>query len=70
MSPVLILAAAWLLVIGYGLLYVGYMNQKGTKTTFADAFGISAFTTAGQQGAATPTQNPIQNTTPSLVSAS
>jgi uncharacterized membrane protein YeiH len=69
MSPVLILAAAWLLVIGYGLFYVGYKNQAGTKTSFADAFGLAAFTTAGQQGAPAPTQNPIQNQTASLVSA-
>ena len=69
MSPVLLLAAAWLIVIGYGLFYVGYKNQAGTKTSFADAFGISSFTSAGQQSAATPTQNPIQNQTASLVSA-
>lgn len=69
MSPVLILAAAWLLVIGYGLVYVGYKNQAGTKTTFADAFGISAFTSAGQQGTPTATQNPIQAQGASLVGA-
>ncbi len=69
MSPVLILAAAWLLVIGYGLFYVGYKNQSGTKMSFADAFGISAFTTAGQQGAPAASQNPIQNKTGSLVTA-
>jgi hypothetical protein len=67
MSPALLLAAAWLIVIGYGLFYIGYMNQKGTKTSFADAFGISKFTQAGQQGAATPTPN---RTTGSLVTSS
>lgn len=69
MSPVLILAAAWLIVIGYGLFYVGYMNQKGTKTSFADAFGIAKFAAAGQQGATPSSQNPIQNKTGSLVTA-
>jgi hypothetical protein len=48
---------------------VGYKNQAGTKTSFADAFGISKFTQAGQQGAATPTQNPIQKSGASLVTA-
>jgi hypothetical protein len=69
MSPALLLAAAWLIVIGYGLFYIGYMNQKGTKTSFADAFGISKFTQAGQQGAPTQSQNPIQNQGRSLVRA-
>ena len=70
MSPALLLAAAWLIVIGYGLFYVGYMNQiKGTKTSFADAFGISKFTQAGQQGATPQTPNPIQRSGASLVPA-
>lgn len=69
MSPALLLAAAWLIVIGYGLFYVGYKNQSGQKTSFADAFGISKFAAAGRQGAPAQSQNPIQNKTASLVSA-
>jgi hypothetical protein len=69
MSPALLLAAAWLIVIGYGLFYIGYKNQAGTKTSFADAFGISKFAQAGQQGAVAQSQNPIQNKTASLVRA-
>ena len=57
MSPALLLAAAWLIVIGYGLFYIGYMNQKGTKTSFADAFGITKFT---QSGTASGLPSPIQ----------
>lgn len=51
----IVLPAIWLLVIGYGLLYVGYRNQSGHPTSFAEAF-------FGQAAPATPPLSPIQAT--------
>jgi len=34
----IVLPAIWLLVIGYGLFFVGYQNQAGKPTSFQDAF--------------------------------
>lgn len=38
MNPVVILAGTWLLVIGYGLLFVGYSNLTGRSISFQEAF--------------------------------
>jgi hypothetical protein len=43
MSPVMLLVAAWLLVVGYGLVYIGYSNLNGKSVSFFDAFGLSNF---------------------------
>jgi len=55
-----VLAAIWLLVIGYGLVYVGYQNQAGHPTSFKDAFlgGIDL----GGKAEPAPSLNPIQAT--------
>ena len=37
-SAVLILVAVWLLVLGYGLVYVGYNNFLGHGVSFMQAF--------------------------------
>lgn len=49
-----VLFGIWLLVIGYGLLYVGYQNQSGKKTSFAQAFLPSGLLGAGGGGSAGP----------------
>lgn len=54
MNPALILAAAWLLVIGYGLFYVGYQNQSNKPVSFKDAFFPGNFFRSGS----TPAQAP------------
>lgn len=64
-SPVLILGAAWLLVIGYGLFYVGYQNLAGKSVTFKDAFFP-----AGLLQGPTASNNPIQNSGGSSVTSS
>jgi hypothetical protein len=38
MSSIAVLVAAWLLVIGYGLVYVGYRNLTGSPVRFDQAF--------------------------------
>ena len=38
MNPVLIISAAWLLVIGYGLVYIGWANLGGKNVSFSQAF--------------------------------
>lgn len=43
----IVLPAIWLLVIGYGLLYVGYRNQSGHPTSFAEAFFGQKSSTGG-----------------------
>jgi hypothetical protein len=35
---VFLLIAVWLLVVGYGLLYVGVNQLKGTPVNFLDTF--------------------------------
>lgn len=34
-------AAAWMLVLGYGLVYIGWKGLGGTKVSFQDAFGLT-----------------------------
>lgn len=41
MSPVVILIAAWLLVLGYGLVFIGWKSWGGAQVSFSDAFGLS-----------------------------
>src|SRR5204863_155397 len=43
-----VLPAVWLLVIGYGLVYIGYQNQRGIKTSFQDAFFGSGSGSGGE----------------------
>ena len=38
MSPIIVFVAVWLLVIGYGLVYIGYNNYLGHGVSFQQAF--------------------------------
>lgn len=58
----IVLPAIWLLVIGYGLLYIGYRNQSGKPTSFQDAFF------GGKGTGTTKPANPIQGVGASNVS--
>lgn len=58
-SPVLILGAVWLLVLGYGLFYVGYNNFLGHGVSFSQAFfgrasGVAAPTPPSSRGSTNP----------------
>lgn len=63
----LLFAGIWLLVIGYGLAYVGYSNIQGGHVSFKQAFfpgglfGLGASTSSTSAGT-NATRNPIQST--------
>lgn len=68
-APISVLLSMWLLVIGYGLIYIGYVYfAKGQKTSFQQAFFPSGLfapnsgstgggTVPGQGGPASGNQN-------------
>jgi len=61
----LVFAAVWLLVIGYGLIFVGYSNLNGKITSFQQAFipsGLfgSPAEESAANAAAAAASNPIQ----------
>jgi hypothetical protein len=56
----MLLVAAWLLVVGYGLVYIGYSNLNGKSVSFADAFGFGTLIPK----AATPSPSPTGSVVP------
>lgn len=66
-GPISVLLSMWLLVIGYGLIFIGYEYfANGHKVSFQDAFFPKGLFAPGTTSASGPISNAIggvQNTT-------